>query len=106
VGLLVLTAALIPLPVAASEAASAHTTPAPTVKTSLHDAVAREAVRAAKAPIARVGERRADQGSGSKGTMGFFKTGPGMAVLAVMGVGTGYAIYSAYHDRIKSPGRQ
>lgn len=35
----------------------------------------------------------------------FFKTGPGMAVLAAFGVGVGYALYSASNDRIKSPGR-
>lgn len=104
VGLLVLTAALIPLPVAASEAAPAQTTS--TVKTSLHEAVAREAVKAAKAPIARTTERRADKGSADKGTMAFFKTGPGIAVLAVMAVGTGYAIYSANHDKITSAGRK
>jgi hypothetical protein len=101
-GLLVLTAALIPLPVAASEAAPAQTTP--TAKTSLHEAVARAAVKAAKAPIARTSERRADKAD--KGTAAFFKSGPGIAVLAVMAVGTGYAIYSANHDKITSPGRK
>lgn len=101
-GLLVLTAALIPLPVAASDAAQGQTTP--TVKTSLHDAVAREAVKAAKTPAVRTSERRADKAD--KGTAAFFKSGPGIAVLAVMAVGTGYAIYSAQHDRISSPGRK
>lgn len=103
--LLVLAAALIPLPVAASEAAPAHTTPAAT--TSLHQAVAREAARAAaEAPKpAATTAARADQGS-SKGMMGFLKSRPGMIALTVMVVGTGYAIYSAQHDRIKSPGRQ
>jgi len=105
VGLLVLTAALIPLPVAASEAAPVQTTP--TVRTtSLHDAVAREAVKAAKAPAGRTSERRADKGSADKGTSAFFKSGPGIAVLAVLAAGTGYAIYSASHDRINSPGRK
>ena len=103
VGLLVLTAALIPLPVAASDAAQGQTTP--TVKTtSLHDAVEREAVKAAKAPAVRTSERRADKAD--KGTAAFFKSGPGIAVLAVMAVGTGYAIYSANHDKISSPGRK
>jgi hypothetical protein len=98
-------AALMPLPVAASEAAPAQTTP--TVKTtSLHDAVAREAVKAAKAPVTRTSEHRADKASADKGTAAFFKSGPGIAVLAVMAVGTGYAIYSVQHDRITSPGRK
>lgn len=105
-GLLVLMAALIPLPVAASEAAPASQT-TPTVKTtSLHDAVAREAVKAAKAPATRTSERRADKASADKGTAAFFKSGPGIAVLAVMAVGTGYALYSVQHDRITSPGRK
>ena len=37
---------------------------------------------------------------------GFFKSGPGMVAIAVMAVGTGYALYSASHDRIHSPGKQ
>jgi hypothetical protein len=104
VGLLVLTAALSPLPVAASDAATGHTTP--TARTSLHDAVARAAVTAAKAPIARTTERRADKGSADKGTAAFFKTGPGIVVLAVMAAGTGYVVYSANHDKITSAGRK
>jgi hypothetical protein len=102
--LLVLTAALVPLPVAAADAAPGHATPV--VKTSLRQAVVREAARAAvKTPMAAAPERRADQGS-SKGTMGFLKSRPGMIAVTVMAVGTGYAIYSVSHDRIKSPGRQ
>jgi hypothetical protein len=34
-------------------------------------------------------------------TGSFFKTRTGVAVLAVMAVGTGYALYSVKHDRIK-----
>ena len=36
----------------------------------------------------------------------FFKTRTGMLVVGVMAAGTGYAIYSAHHDRIHSPGKQ
>lgn len=35
----------------------------------------------------------------------FFKTPVGIAVIAVIAAGVGYAAYSASHDRIKSPGR-
>jgi hypothetical protein len=35
----------------------------------------------------------------------FFKTKVGIAVIAAMAVGTGYALYSAKHDRILSPAR-
>jgi hypothetical protein len=34
-------------------------------------------------------------------TGSFFKTRTGVAVLVVMAVGTGYALYSTSHDRIK-----
>jgi len=35
----------------------------------------------------------------------FFKTPAGAAVLAIFAAGTGYAIYSANHDRIRTVGR-
>jgi len=110
--LLVLAASLIPLPVSASESGPVKPT-ATTAKTvSLQQAVAREAVRAAaETPLAPASaskqqqQRRADQSSGN-GVMSFFKSRPGVIALSVMAVGTGYAIYSANHDRIVSPGRK
>jgi len=36
----------------------------------------------------------------------FFKSGAGIAVLAVVAVGVGYALYSSSHDRIHSPGKE
>lgn len=42
------------------------------------------------------------QAAGSKG---FLKTRTGLLVLAVMAVGTGYAIYSSKEDRIKGINR-
>jgi len=36
----------------------------------------------------------------------FFKTGKGAAVLALLGAGFGYALYSKVHDEIKSPVRE
>jgi hypothetical protein len=50
--------------------------------------------------------RRADQSGTSKQSPGFFRTGAGAIALAVMAVGTGYAIYSASHDKVSSPGRK
>ncbi len=35
----------------------------------------------------------------------FFRTPLGLAVIAVVGAGTGYAIYSSQHDRIHSTAR-
>lgn len=105
-GLLVLAAALVPLPVVAGEAMPAQTAQTATARTSLHDAVAREAARAAQTPMASRPSARRDQGSAAKSTMAFFRTTPGMIALTVMAVGTGYAIYSANHDKITSPGRK
>jgi hypothetical protein len=36
----------------------------------------------------------------------FFKTPKGAAVLALLGAGFGYALYSRFHDEIKSPIRE
>jgi hypothetical protein len=35
----------------------------------------------------------------------FFKTPAGLAIIAVVAAGAGYAIYSTRHDRINSPGK-
>lgn len=106
VGLLVLAATLVPLPVAAADAATATAT-TNTARTSLHQAVAREAARAAvQTPMApATPTRRADQGSGN-GMTHFLKSKPGMIAVSVMAIGTGYAVYSANHDRIVSAGRK
>jgi hypothetical protein len=51
--------------------------------------------------------RRSEQAStAAKQSPAFFKTPAGIAVLAVVGAGAGYAIYSAQHDRIHSPGKE
>ncbi len=106
VGLLVLAATLVPLPVAAADSATA-TPKASTVRASLHQAVALEAARAAvQTPMApATPTRRAEQGSGN-GMTHFLKSKPGMIAVSVMAIGTGYAIYSANHDRIVSAGRK
>lgn len=105
-GLLVLAAALIPLPVTAADSATATPT-TNTARTSLHQAITREAARAAvHTPMAAAAPvRRENQDSGN-GVTHFLKSKPGMIALSVMAIGTGYAIYSVSHDRIKSPGRQ
>jgi hypothetical protein len=98
----VLTAALIPVPAFASETGPASK--ATPTRTSLQTAVAREAAKMATA----VTVVRHDQQTTSATTHGtsFFKSKPGMIALAVMGIGTGYALYSAQHDRVKSPAKQ
>jgi hypothetical protein len=53
----------------------------------------------------RSGARKAAQPTQGQ-DRSFFKTGPGIVAIAVMVVGTGYAIYSTQNDRIKSPGKE
>jgi hypothetical protein len=47
----------------------------------------------------------APAGTEDRDSWAFFKSPIGIAVLATLAVGTGYAIYSAQHDRIHSPGK-
>ncbi|HSL23339.1 MAG TPA: hypothetical protein VK886_17550 [Vicinamibacterales bacterium] len=93
--------ALVPVPAVASE-----TTPekkAGTIKASIQKAVAQEvAAMSGQHSVTR----RAEQADPSKGSVAFFRTGPGIVALIVMAVGTGYAIYSAQHDRITSPAKE
>jgi len=93
--------ALIPLPVVAGDTPSEKRTPS--IKESAAQIVARDV---AAAPVRPSRARAARQGSASTNSTSFFKSRPGMIALAVMAAGTGYAIYSAQHDRIHSPGKQ
>lgn len=88
---------LVPIPGLASDAKDAAKRK--TIQASMQEIVKREAART---PAARVTARRA-QTNTSKESPGFFRSGPGMVALAVMIAGTGYALYSASHDRIHSP---
>lgn len=100
-GTLVIITALIPLPAAASDSA---TTPSPpTIKKSMEKIVAREV---AATPVRKDVARDDRQGAPAGNSPSFFKTKPGMIALVVMAAGTGYAIYSAQHDRIHSPGKE
>lgn len=101
--LLVLAAALVPLPVAASDAIPAKPA-AKTTYVSLKDGVSRVAARTPLAPAGRA--RRAAQDTAGKDSPGFFKTPAGAVALAVMVVGVGYALYSAKSDRITSPAKK
>jgi hypothetical protein len=103
---LALVAALIALPVAASanEAAPAAGTQAKTSHVTLRQAAAREAAKTA--PARSDSTRRAEQSNPSRQSTAFFKTKPGAIALVVMGLGTGYALYSTKHDRITSPAKQ
>jgi hypothetical protein len=97
----IIVTALIPLPVVAGDTPTDKR--APSLKESAAQIVARGVAAAPARPSAT---RDARQGSASTNSPSFFKSRPGMIALAVMAAGTGYAIYSAQHDRIHSPGKQ
>ncbi|MGE5361089.1 MAG: hypothetical protein ACM3NQ_18895 [Bacteroidales bacterium] len=71
---------------------------APGLKASISSAV--RAVAAAKPAAAKEQAPTADKSALEKGS--FFKTGPGIMVIAAIAAGTGYAIYTASHNRIHS----
>lgn len=99
-GLVALTG-LIPLPLVAGDTAT--TASVPTIKASMKQIVAREVTAT---PVRTTVTRDDRQGANASGSPGFFRTKPGVIALAVMALGTGYAIYSAQHDRIHSPGKK
>ena len=101
--MLVLALALIPLPVAASEAPPAAKSKR-TSQVSLKEGASRAAARTPLAPAGRA--RRAEQDAAGKDSPAFFKTPAGAIALAVMVVGVGYALYSAKEDRITSPAKK
>ena len=111
---LALVVALIPLPVAADEPVraskaaavdTAKVAEAPTIRAAIANVDARDLKPAVPAPrTARRSEKQASNPATDSPT--FFKTGPGIAVLAVIAAGVGYALYSTQHDRISSPGKQ
>ncbi len=94
--------ALTPVPALAQEMTPAVKA-SPQARVTLHTAVAHEAAKLATASAVA---RHDGQSTASSGNSGFFKTKPGMIALVVMAVGTGYALYSTQHDRVKSPAKQ
>ncbi len=68
------------------------------VKVVAADRLASKSAARAQTPARPAGDDKPDSAS-------FFRTPLGLAVIAVVGAGTGYAIYSAKHDRIHSTSR-
>ena len=101
-GLFAMILALVPLPVAAADEA-AHGKSTTNIKVSMERMVARDI---ASAPDTSSLARPARQGQAAGKSAGFFKSKPGIIALVVMAAGTGYALYSASHDRLHSPGKQ
>lgn len=99
---LALVSTLIALPAAANEIAPAGK--AKNTQVSLRQAAAKMAAKTALTTA--TAPRRAEQSNTTKQSTGFFRTKPGAVALAVMALGTGYAVYSAKHDRITSPAKK
>ena len=95
-----LTIALVPLPLAAAEAD--RPAPAITLKAAVDKAAATERLASSPAAAAQTAQPIDAPNTGSRG---FFKTPLGLTVIAVVGAGTAYAMYSAQHDRIHSAAR-
>jgi hypothetical protein len=109
--------ALIPLPaLAAGPASSPEPAAAPSAGASdarpLRAAIAKLDSRdfETRSAASRTAPRRSAPSAQATDTVkqsrAFFKTGPGIAVLAVIAAGFGYALYSTSHDRINSPGKE
>lgn len=96
-----MTIALTSLPLAAAEADRA-VAPSINLKAAIDKAAATE--RLAPNTAARV-QTAQPAGATNLGSRAFFKTPLGVAVIAVVGAGTVYAVYSAQNDRIHSAAR-
>jgi hypothetical protein len=93
----------VPLPVLAADRVASL--PAQPLKTSIAQHAAREVLAAASKSQARSARQSAPQ-RGTQQSGGFFRSPAGIACVAVLAAGTGYALYSASHDRIHSVARE
>jgi len=74
----------------------------PTLSASIQKAVQQESGKVAKvSPKAARQTGASAPGDASSG--GFFRSKAGIVTLVLLGVGTGYALYSTSNDRVKSP---
>lgn len=89
-------AALCPLPVFAGPPGS------PEKATPIKNSAAVIAATVRLEPAAPAAQATA--GAPGTDSPSFFKKPVGIAVLATLGAGVGYAIYSTQHDRVHSPG--
>ena len=75
---------------------------APTLSASIQKAVQQESGK-----VAKVSPKAARQAGASApadtSSGGFFKSKAGIMTIVLLGVGTGFALYSTSHDRVTSP---
>lgn len=116
--------ALVPLPVSAGALSTPQKPakpPAPVAVTikppqPLRAAIEKIDARDFKSAVASRSTQRRSTGGSTRASAqatapgtespAFFKSGAGIAVLAVVAAGVGYALYSSSHDRIHSPGKE
>ena len=90
--------AAVPVPTLAQEKSPPAAKPG--IQASIQKVAASTSVAPARVPAART---QASPTTPAKSS--FIKSPAGIAMLAVLGAGVGYALYSTSHDRINSPGR-
>lgn len=93
---LLLALAIVPLPAFAQQPTN-QPTAKPGIRASIAKAVTSARVAPSKGQSQAPTDGKAQLGSGS-----FFKKPAGLLVIALVGAGTAYALYSASHDRIHS----
>jgi len=94
---LALAVAIAAAPLLCLAAESGPPAPKPGIKASIHKVAASTTMTKSSVKAARTQDTPETTGKGS-----FFKTPAGIVVLAILGGGTAYALYSARQDRIRS----
>jgi hypothetical protein len=92
---------LLPLPLAAAERAASKPAPAQPLRTSIAKHASREVLATSPKRASQSTAPSRAQSNNPQST-GFFRSPAGIACLAVIAAGTGYALYSASNDRIHS----
>ena len=100
--ILAIAVTLVPLPLLAADRTPP---PAQPLKASITRHAAKDVLIATPKRAEHKATGTRAQSSTPQGS-GFFRSPAGIACLAVLAAGTGYAVYSASHDRIHSVARQ
>ncbi len=97
---------LAPRPLFAADASPSTAPRAPLAASIQHAARTLALAPAPAAPTRAARDEQPKPGDELAGSSAFFTQPLGIAILATLAVGTGYAIYSASHDRIRSEVRK
>lgn len=107
--MLAIAVTLVPLPLFAADGSGSAASSQP-LQTSIAKQAKREvlvsAPKQATQSATRTQTQTRAQNSNDPHSAGFFRSPAGIACLAVIAAGTGYAVYSASHDRIHSVARE